>query len=146
MTQQAPGVGREHERTVAPVRLPVVRRVAGRNDQIAVGRIDSGAVPRPDRRVTLVTAARDDQGVPVAAERVPDVDDLPGLLGHRHDVALVRRRVADVAAGRHDHEAARDVDRRGHLLVGRVERDRRRPQHLAVGDAELPHQTIGADA
>ena len=61
----------------------------------------------------------------------------PSRSGHRHDVPLVRRRVADVAAGRRDHEAARDVQRRGELLVRRVARDRGRPEHLAVGDAQL---------
>ena len=81
--------------------------------------------------------------VPVRAERVPDVRDPAGLLGHRHDMSLVRRCVADVAAGGREHEPARHVERRGDLLVCRIAGDRRRPEHLAVGEPELADAPVG---
>ena len=61
----------------------------------------------------------------------------------RNDVALVRRGVADVAARRHEHEAAREVERRRELLVRRVAGHARRPQHLPVGDAQLADPAVG---
>ena len=68
---------------------------------------------------------------------------LPFAGFERHDVPLVGRRVADVAVGRGEHEAVREVERRGELLVRRVARDRGRPEHLAVRDRELPDPPVG---
>ena len=143
------GVGRELEHAVAPGGLAVVRRVPGRDQDAAGVGLDHRAGPGPDRRVGVRAARRLDDLVPVRAERVPDVDDLTARPVDRDDVALVGRRVADVAAGRREHEPARDVERRPELLVGRVARDRDRPAaagHLgAVGQVELVDDAVGRD-
>ena len=118
--------------------LAVERAVAGRDEQVAGRRIDDRSRTPPDRRVAAGAGRRLHDRAAVRAERVPDADDVAvrGIEGH--DVALVRRRVADVAVGRGDHEPVREVERRGELLVRRVAGDRGRPEHLAVRDRELP--------
>ena len=128
--QEPLAVGREDEDAVAPVRLPVERPVAGRDEQVAGRGIDDRRRAAPDRRVARGAGRRLDDLVAVGAERVPDADDPAARRVERHDVPLVGRRVADVAVGRGEDEAVREVERRGELLVRRVARDRRRPEHL----------------
>ena len=61
----------------------------------------------------------------------------------RDDVALVGRRVADVAAGRRDHEPVREVQRGRDLLALRQQRDRGRPDLASVGNRELADPPVG---
>ena len=123
-------VGREHEDAVAPVRPAVPLRVTRGNEEVAGRRLDDDARASPDRGVALRAGRRLDQLVPVATERVPDVDDPAGLRRDRDDVALIRRRVADVAAGPDQHQAARIVERRRDLFPLGELRDRDRPARL----------------
>ena len=78
VAEQLRRIGREHEHAVAPVRAAVPRRVAGRDDEVAVRRIDGGAVSRPDRRVARRSTCSGRSARAVGAERVPDVRDPAG--------------------------------------------------------------------
>src|SRR5581483_10021397 len=91
---------------VAEVRAAVPRRVPGRDEDLPVRLVDDGARAAEDRAVARAAARWFDQAVPVRAERVPDVQELAARGVEDRDVALVRRRIADVAARRRDHVAA----------------------------------------
>ena len=98
-----------------PSSCPVPRRVAARDEEVPAARHDDRAGRAPRSPASL---ARHDDGtrsrVPVRAERVPDVEELPAGRDHR-DVPLVRRPVAE-AARRRDHVSVREVERRRDLL------------------------------
>ena len=78
----------------------------------------------------------------IRAERVPDVQQPAVPRGDDDDVALVRRRVADVAAGRGDHVPAVEVERGGDLLVARQLRDPAPPDCVTGLDRELLDQPV----
>src|SRR5206468_3423743 len=105
-------------------------------------RHDDDAGARPDRRAALGAAARADERVAVAAQRVPDVDEPAGARVQGGDVSLVRRRVADVAARRREHEAAREVERRAELLARGKHGDRARPDLAAGRQRELVDPSV----
>ena len=134
---------REPEQRVAPVRLAVERAVAGRDEQRAGLRLDDGAAASPDRGVAPGATARDDQLRVVGAERVPDVQQLAAARVDDGDVPLVRRLVADVAAGRREHVPVREVEGRRDLLARGQQRDRPAPQHVTVRDAQLLDPPVG---
>ena len=112
--EQPRRVGRQDEHAVAPVGATVERarcrsRRRGRRCRDRPRR--RSATRSPSRSRSQVDGL--DDLVPVGAERVPDVRrSRPVRRIERDDVALVRRRVADVAVGRREHEAAREVQRR----------------------------------
>ena len=125
---------REAEHRVAPVGLAVPGRVACRDEQLSVRRVDDCAGATPDRGVARAAARRVDQSrcrleqseFHTCRSAPPRADD--------RDVALVGRRVADVAAGRRDHVPVREVERRRDLLARRQLRDRHAPRAVAVRD------------
>ena len=77
------------------------------------------------------------------AEGVPDVQQPAVLRADDDDVSLVRRRVADVAAGRGDHVTAVEVERGGDLLELRQLRDRSAPDGMAGRDRQLLDPPVG---
>src|SRR5207247_9166066 len=99
VVEQAAGVAGQHQGAVAPVALAVEGYVAGRHEQVPRSRHHDDARPGPDRRVAVYAARRVEQPMHVRTERVPDMNDATGGSVDRDDVALIRRLVADVAAG-----------------------------------------------
>ena len=77
------------------------------------------------------------------AEGVPDVQQPAVLRADDDDVSLVRRRVADVTAGRGDHVTAVEVERGGDLLELRQLRDRSAPDGMTGRDRQLLDPPVG---
>ena len=147
---------RQLDDAVAEVRGPVVRRVAGRDEQVSA-RLDDGAGTAPDGRVARVARRRVQDPAPVGAQRVPDRHDAPARAVDERDVALIRRRIAVIAAGRDDEVRPVEVERRRELLVRGVVRHRSRPTgddpsaahrelvDLAVGGRRVQELVVGVD-
>src|SRR5204862_1458788 len=76
--KQPRSVRAEYEDAVAPVPAAVPLAVPRRDEQAAAPGGDDDTRARPDRGAALGARARPDQRVPVAAERVPDVDEAAG--------------------------------------------------------------------
>src|SRR5262249_62369155 len=95
----------------APGAAPIEGAVPGRDEQVAARWVDNHTSAGPDRRVALGARRRVDESAPVAAERVPDVDEPPRSRVDRRDVALIWRRVADVPARPDEDETAREIQR-----------------------------------
>ncbi len=135
---------RQLEHAVAEVGAAVPRRVTRRYEQPLTAGLDHGAAAGEDRGVARRAGGRLDQAVTVRAQRVEDRGDVPGAAVDQHDVALVGRRVAEVAAGRGEEVGAVDVQCRRELLVLGFERHPRRPSCglRAVLDRELVDQSV----
>ena len=80
---------------------------------------------------------------PVGAERVEHVPTRPLVRSIETHLALVGRRVADVAARGHEHVAAVEVQRRGDLLVRGVAGHRRRPARPSAPRCRCPRAACG---
>src|SRR6476660_9089844 len=110
--------------------MTVQRPVAGGPEERAAAGDDDRAGAAPDRRVARGAPRRVDESAMSGAEGVPDVQQPAVLRPHHDDVSLVRRSVADVAAGRGDHLTAVEVERGSDLLELRQLRDRSAPDGM----------------
>ncbi len=78
-----------------------------------------------------------EQSGAVAAERVPNVQQLTARRVENGNVALIWGSVTNVAAGNGNNVAAELLQRRGDLLPNRQQRNWGRPHRVSVGDGEL---------
>ena len=146
--EQLRRVRREAEHRVAPVCVAVPGSVPGGDEQVTGARVDHRAGASPDGGVARPAGGGVEQPGPVGAERVPDVQQRAARRVDHGHMALVRRRVADVAAGGGDHVPLLEVQGRGDLLARRQPRDRDGPHGVAVRDRELrdrPARRRGVD-
>ena len=81
--------------------------------------------------------------MPVAVQRVPYVEERAALRIEDRHVSLVGRPIADIAVGRGDHAAIEEIQSRRDLLAPGKPRDRRAPDHAAIGYRELADPAVG---
>src|SRR6185437_16312059 len=100
-------------------------------------RVEHRSRAAPDGRVALRAGTGFNQSGAVAAERVPDVLELPAGRIEDGDVSLVGGAIADVA-GRDRHQVPLiEVERRIHFLAARKQRDGGAPERVSVADGQL---------
>ena len=93
------GAGIEFDERVSPICFTVIGAVSGGDEYVAGGGIDHGSRPTPDRRPGRLAGRGLEQAGVIAAQGVPDAEQAAALRIENGHVALVGRRIADVAAG-----------------------------------------------